>query len=234
MNALQEYKPSSETLPKVRTYKDVFSQKSKTLVQLALDFDRGWVVGLLSMWLIELNDSSNVKKKMSDSQIEFTAEQIFNTYSLRITDLVLFFKNIKSGTYGDNYEKLSNEKICGWMDEYYDERCKMAENYTEVINEKVNINTLKVHPKVAEVMFKGIGQENIDHRIDYKNGLGTRFKNRMEKTAEEFEERLKRDVKATPTNEIEKLIDTWSKRNDMKRYVEILIEEIDFRKQNKV
>ena len=197
---------------------------------MASEFDKDWIIGLVSMWLIELNDSSNVKNKMSDSQIEFTADRIFDSYSLRITDLVLFFKNVKAGAYGDYYEKLSSEKILQWISKYYDERCTMAENYSGIEHEKVNINTTKVHPKVYEAMFKGIGKEKVDYRIDYKNGIGTRFKKSMEKTAEQYEQRIKEDATVTPIEELEKLISTWSKRNDMKRYVHILEKELESRK----
>ncbi len=207
----------------------MFKSQSKTLGQLNREFDLDFVIGLISVWLIELNDSSSVKNKMSDSQMEFTAHSIYETYSLRIADLVLFFKNVKEGVYGEYYEKLSSEKIMQWMAKYYDERCKMAENYQDLGRDKLNLNTTKIHPKVSEIIFKDVGKEKVDHRIDYKNGLGTRLKNKMEKTQEEFIDRLKKDVKTSSKESLENLIKTWSKRNDMKMYVEILEEELKSR-----
>jgi len=104
---------------KIKTIKDAILLPSKSLTQLKNDYGKDWVIGYISMWLLDLNDNSNVKQKMNGTQIEFTAERIYDTYFIKVTDLTLFFRNIKEGKYGGYYENMSQEKIMEWMRIYF-------------------------------------------------------------------------------------------------------------------
>jgi len=154
----------------------VLTRPSKTLGQLKREYGREWIIGYVSMWLIELNDSSNVKTKMTDAQMEMTAERIYDGYSLKISDLTLFFRNVKEGIYGQFYERISQEKILEWLRMYFDERCEVAQNTAQQNHEGFSMTKDKVNPKIVKKMFEGVGEEEVDHTQYEKNGIGKRFK----------------------------------------------------------
>lgn len=159
---------------KIRTVKDVLNLPSKSLGEFKRNYGRDWVIGYISMWLIDLNDSTNVKTRMSDVQIEFTAERIFDSYSLRVTDLTLFFRNIKEGVYGQFYENLGQEKILEWLRKYFDLRCEYAEMLSDR-DKKSFEDSIKSLPKeTIDKIFEGVGEDKIEHDHE-KNGLGKRI-----------------------------------------------------------
>ncbi len=130
------------------------------------------------MWLIDLNNSTSVKTKLTDVQMEYTANRIFDTYSLKITDLTLFFRNIKDGFYGSFYESLSPEKILGWLAEYFDSRCEAAQMQNYQKPDVFNPNADKMNPEVIKKMFDGVGEVEVEHPKG--KGLGSRLKERFE------------------------------------------------------
>ena len=138
-----------------------------------------WVVAYLTMWLIELNDNSNVKNRMSEAQMEFTADRIYESYSLKITDLTLFFRNIKEGVYGSFYENLSQEKIMGWLKEYFDLRCEYGQMQAQSKQGNYSMAKDPLPPEVIKEMFKGVGEEKIVFEHD-KRGAGIRTKQLLE------------------------------------------------------
>lgn len=188
---------------KIRTIKDVLTLPSKTLGQFKAEYGRDWVIGYISMWLIELNDTSNVKQKMHDAQIEFTAERIYESYSLRVTDLTLFFRNIKSGVYGSYYENLSQEKILEWLAKYFDLRCEMAEMYSNNY-EGFSLSKDGIHPDIAAKMFEGVGDNEVEFNHE-KNGLGKRKKGVITKD-------LTKEIKSTSTKDLR----SYLANNDVK------------------
>lgn len=156
---------------KIKTVKDAITLPSKTLGQLKALYGRDWILAYIEMWLIDLNDEANVKNPMSSTQIMSTAERIYDGYSLKITDITLFFRNIKDGVYGAFYESLSREKIMEWLGRYYDERCEYASFMAGSSHEKFVMTKDKAHPKVVEKMFEGVGEEKVIHQHE-KRGLG--------------------------------------------------------------
>lgn len=162
---------------KIRTVADAIALPSKSLSDFRKMYGRDWLIGYVSMWIIDLNDNSHVKQKMSDIQIEFTAERIADTYSLKITDLTLFFRNVKEGKYGMFYENLSTEKIMDWMAQYFNERCEAAEMKAQSMHDGFSMSKDGINPEVAKQMFAGVGETKIDHSEREGSGLGARFKN---------------------------------------------------------
>jgi hypothetical protein len=200
---------------KLKTIKDVLTLPSKTLGDLKRSYGKEWIVGYISLWLIDLNENSNVKNKMSESQIEFTSERIFESYSLKITDLTLFFRNVKEGVYGQYYESLSQEKIMSWLSIYYDLRCE----YGEIISQNKHSLNIKLHElpnDVLEKIFDGVGEEKVE--FEKGEGFGTRKKNMisakiLSSTTEELKDYILKHDKTsqffdeTIFNEVENEID---------------------------
>lgn len=171
------YSPSNcaKHSAKLKTVADVFKLPSKSLGEFKREYGKEWVIGYISMWLIELNDNANVKQKMSDAQMEFTATRIYETYSLKVTDLTLFFRNIKEGVYGQFYENLSQEKIMDWLRQYYDLRCEYGQMQSQSKEDGFSMTKDGINPEVAKKMFEGVGNEKAEHNHE-KNGIGSRVK----------------------------------------------------------
>tara|TARA_R110000782_G_scaffold20431_1_gene55189 strand:+ start:292 stop:924 length:633 start_codon:yes stop_codon:yes gene_type:complete len=155
--------------------KDAINLPSKTLGDFNRLYGKDWVVAYLNMWLIDLNDSSGVKNPMGDAQIEFTSERIYESYSLKVTDLTLFFRNIKEGVYGAFYENLSQEKIMSWLKEYFDLRCEYGQMSSQSKEDGYSLSKDKVNPEVIKKMFEGVGDVEVEFTHE-KNGIGARKK----------------------------------------------------------
>ena len=169
--------------------------KSKLLGALKKDYGKDWIVGYISLWLIDLNDNASVKTKMTDYQMEYTAEVIFDSYSLTVADLTLFFKSIKQGRYGSFFENLSQEKILSWLSKYFDERCEMAQMISSSASGGISVNKDKINKDVIKEMFKNIGEEEVIHSHE-KRGVGTRmwndFQSKSPIVAEKFIKQFKK------------------------------------------
>lgn len=139
------------------------------------DYGRDFVIGYISLWLIDLNDTANVKSKMSDAQIEGTAERIYEGYSLKVTDLTLFFRNVKDGVYGQYYENLDRSKILDWLAIYFENRCETAEGLAQNSGDGFNPVKDKVNPEVIKAMFNGVGEVKVTHEVKGA-GIGSRQK----------------------------------------------------------
>lgn len=160
---------------KIKTVADVFKLNTPTLGDMKRKYGKDRVLAYIELWLINLNDSSNVKNKMNDGQIMFCAQRIFETYSLTIADLTLFFRNIKEGVYGQYYENLSMEKIMEWLGIYFDQRCEMAQMQSGQNHKTFSMLKDKMNPEVVKKMFDGVGETKIDHSSK-GGGLGSRTK----------------------------------------------------------
>lgn len=208
---------------KIKTVKDVLTLPSKSLGDFKRAYGKEWVIGYISMWLIELNDDSNVKTKMTDAQMEFTAIRIYETYSLKVTDLTLFFRNIKEGVYGQFYENLSREKIMEWLAQYYKLRCEYGEMLSQGKHDAFSLTKDAINPEVAKKMFEDVGKEKVVHDHD-KNSLGARTKNVITKD-------LIIEIKSWSTENLKKyLIENDYNSNNYSETISKLIEsELDNR-----
>lgn len=126
-------------------------------------YPKAEIMRLMSMWVADLSQNLNLKRNLTESQILFVSERLFSKYSWKITDLTLFFRNVKEGVYGDLYENLSPEKIIQWADTYHSERAGVAET---ISNEEkpFSVTKDKMDPKVAEAIFKDVGEETQEAR----------------------------------------------------------------------
>lgn len=230
---LQIHNPKNLSSNKIRTIREVFSSNTPTLGMLKRVYGREWTINYIAGWILYLNKNTNVKNKLSPSQMDFIAERIYETYSLKIADLTIFFRNVSEGYYGSYYENLSREKIMQWLKEYFDERCEMAQIYSSTNHTEFSTKIDKVHPKVFKEMFKGVGEEEIDHRKEESKKVGEQFKQQRKMMHSEFVEKLKSNAKSYSVYELKNIIEIWSKRNDMVSYVEIFETELENRNVKK-
>lgn len=155
-------------------------EKRFSISQFSKKHGESNTIAYLELWLTDLNDSVNLKNKMTGGQIQATAEAIYDQYyMLTIPDLTLFFKNIKNGVYGQFYESLDRFKIMEWLKEYFDLRCETAMLMGERHKERFNVNSDKMHPDVIKKMFEGVGEKKIDHKLPVPKGIGYRHREKL-------------------------------------------------------
>jgi hypothetical protein len=114
------------------TIEDAMNSPAPTLGTFHREKSRDFTIGLVMGWLVYLNDLLNLKKPMSEDQIEMCAIEITDTfYSLKMSDLAYLFRRIISGQYGEFYESLTISKVLTFFREYFDERCRHAARDSE-------------------------------------------------------------------------------------------------------
>lgn len=217
---------------KIKTVKDAITLPSKTLGELCKNYGKEWIIGYISLWLIDLNDNANVKIKMNDAQIEFTSKRIYETYSLKITDLTLFFRNVKEGKYGLYYENLAQEKIMQWMAMYFNERCEYAQMDSQSNHEKFSMIKDKIAPEVANKMNEIVKNlDEVEHNHE-KSGAGKRLKQSVVKNRMQFLNGMALEIKKMSEDQLKEHLlscDIKSKEFDQDLY-EMVERELDRRK----
>jgi hypothetical protein len=78
--------------------------------------------GLIAEMLINLNEFSNVSRKMNAPQIAETVKLLLDGYqNLSLQEYQVFFNRIRFGHYGQLYDSLDGIKIMAFMRQFYDE-----------------------------------------------------------------------------------------------------------------
>lgn len=111
----------------VRTVEDSIKSNTPTIGQFTRDMGVGKIETYIKFWLINLCQSLDLKRSLSEYHIDETAHLIVSEYkNLTISDINLIFKNAKLGKYGEFFESLTMSKVLGWFSKYYDERLEMC------------------------------------------------------------------------------------------------------------
>lgn len=112
----------------ITTVRQALSTQAQNLYALRNNVGEEKVCTLMKVYLIELNEVLGLKQPFSEAQIEAIAEEIVGMYScLTMADVHLIFKRIKTGYYGNLYDRLPPPQMLGFFKEYFDERCEEAE-----------------------------------------------------------------------------------------------------------
>lgn len=83
------------------------------------------------LWLMDLNQSVNLKRPLNAGQMDFIAMQIIDKHrNMRLADIYFIFLTAKSGGYGELYERLSPDKVLLWFSEYWNDRMGIAATMT--------------------------------------------------------------------------------------------------------
>lgn len=127
---LKVYSPSNcfKHAGKLKSISDAINANAPTFALLKKETNDEFTQSLISMWLIYLNQLLDLKNPMNEDQIELCSVTIMNDfYMLKISDLTFVFKEIVAGKHGKFYERLSISDILNIFTNYFDERCKVAE-----------------------------------------------------------------------------------------------------------
>ena len=142
---------------KIKTLNDAIKTQSSSIAKFKSIYGSEFIEAWVTIWLLYINDMLNLRRPMTEDQIELCSVQIVDEYKLlKITDLALLTKRIINGEYGEFYESLSIAKVMTFFRDYTEERLNTcAENsLREHQNEKQNLNGYNVSKNV-ERWYKG-------------------------------------------------------------------------------
>mgnify|MGYP003652027739 FL=1 len=146
-NLLEKYSPKNCMLHagKITTIEQALNSKAPSIASFQRQQGRQFTEGLITFWLLYLNNILNLNKPMSEEQINLCSNMVVEEfYMFKVSDLTLLFKRIISGQYGEFYERLSIDKILTFFRTYLEERFTLAgeaslRNHEEEIFKSKNI-----------------------------------------------------------------------------------------------
>ena len=133
-NLLEKFHPNNcmTYSGKLATIEDAVNSKAPSIASFQREQGRKFTEGLVTVWLMYLNNILNLNKPMSGDQINLCSSMVVEEfYMLKVSDLTLLFKRIISGQYGEFYERLSIDKILTFFRTYLEERFNLAEDNSQ-------------------------------------------------------------------------------------------------------
>ena len=134
---LTEYAPQQvmRSLSEIKTIQDIFKAKTPTLARIKKECGEQLAIDYLALWILNLNDILNLKTKMEEFQIEYTARLVMNENPLLcVADIKIVFDSAVSGQYGVIY-RLDSVTICTWFRMHWNKRLEIAENESHIEHE---------------------------------------------------------------------------------------------------
>lgn len=117
----------------LRTFKKVNSIEKSIALKLPSLTSYKKIIGedklevVIKLWLVDLNNCLNLRRPMSEDNIDLIAVYILNDYgNLTMSDINLVFTRAKTGAYGELYESLNTAKVLLWFSEYSESRMETA------------------------------------------------------------------------------------------------------------
>ncbi len=114
-DALALVESNHEQFPSLATLrKDHGSQKVETVIKL---------------YLVELCELVNLKRPLTERQIDAIAMEVVSRYYvLTIADVHVIFRKAKNGEFGELYESMDMPKVMKWFSDYFNDRCEVGAN----------------------------------------------------------------------------------------------------------
>jgi len=112
-----------ENYGEVRKIEQSIESDAPTLSLLVNSLGTSKIENYIKLWIINLMQSLDLKRTLSENQIDECAFLIVSTYrSMKVTDINIIFNEAKLGKYGEFYESLTMSKILLWFRMYEEER----------------------------------------------------------------------------------------------------------------
>lgn len=132
--SLQELEPDNLniSLRAVRTVSDALALANNrelcpSIAVLRRDYGSEAIADIIMLYLADLRDNVNLKRPLTDNQINNIAYEVVNDYyNLTIADVHLIVKRAKRGEYGELFESLDMPKVMSWFRDYFADRCMFA------------------------------------------------------------------------------------------------------------
>ncbi|WP_420582059.1 hypothetical protein [Reichenbachiella sp.] len=127
---LEIYSPKAmrEAMKGVSTIQQAKALKTVSLAKIRKDIGSNAIEALIKIYLIQLSELLNLKRALTEDQIDEIASEVVATYyHLTMADVNLIMKRAKTGYYGELYEQLNMPKVMKWFADYFEERCELGE-----------------------------------------------------------------------------------------------------------
>ena len=135
-------------------------------------------------------------------------------------DLLLFFRNIKSGIYGGFYESLGSEKILEWSELYWHDRASVAEVIGAGETKPFNPDREKMNPEVFKAMFKNVDEPEKEPKI-----LQTKHSTFMD-SEKGFRAYLQNVCLTASNDQLVRFTESWRLVSSQRDYCEIFLEKL--------
>ena len=161
---LTTYSPSEcmRSLSKCNTLTKAIQSNTHTLSAMVRDHGPQKIEAYIKLWLIDLNESLDLRRPLKQSQIDQITFFIVNEHrNFNIADINLIFTNAKTGKYGEFYESLSMAKVLSWFNEYSESRSDAAGelSYQNHVQSKTAFsNVSRSCDNTLREKMKGIGK----------------------------------------------------------------------------
>jgi len=172
---LDLYDPSicTRKYMKVMSVKDalVVSKKENELALSGMNksYGRDFVLGYISLWILDLNNFLMPKVRMNDSQRLETAGYIYEKYYyLKVPEIAYVFISAKQGKYGEMYGAINGAKVLGWFNSYDDERVLAIEEENSGLSKDRKNETNILHPKVTDKLKELLDEIERKRSVDDK------------------------------------------------------------------
>lgn len=120
---LLKFNTRPDNFKHIKTVSLAVNDKSDSLAKICKEVGKKVSLSILKVWLINLNDFLNISRKMNQVQIEETSDLLYDEfYYLKISDIALLMRRIKTGHYGQFYESIDGMKIIEMFYQYAQER----------------------------------------------------------------------------------------------------------------
>lgn len=132
-----------------------YPSKYPSLAKIKTHFGVAAVEGIIKLYLIELTELVNLKRPLTEKQIDVIASNVSSQYfNLTVADVHVLFSKVVNGDYGDFYESLDVPKVMKWFASYFDERCSSAQE--DSINHAFNDKGGNITSERARKQFEAL------------------------------------------------------------------------------
>lgn len=126
--ALNKSLASVATVSGAMKIAEQYPSKFPSLAKIKTHYGSQAVEGIIKLYLIEMAELVNLKRPLTEKQIDVIASNVTaEYYNLTIADVHVLFKKVIKGEYGEFYESLDVPKVMKWFASYFDERCNSAQ-----------------------------------------------------------------------------------------------------------
>jgi hypothetical protein len=149
---LKEFSPKQCLIKYIKTDTPALALKadSPTLALINKQYGHKYVIGLLSLFLINLSEFLGRKFEMSKLQIEETSELLYaDYYYLNLADVNAVFRRIKTNTSG-LYEQINGAKILEKFSAYSQERAETARQFNDEKSEIIQKHGYDKSKEIAD------------------------------------------------------------------------------------
>lgn len=128
----------------VKTIEQCINSDSKPLAAIRRDIGEDKLLSAINLLLVDFAAFYSVGRQMGVEQIKETARLIVkNYYYLKVDDLNLFFDQMKSGEFGQTYDRIDGNVILANLKVYSEKRMALAEELNIKRHEAIMIESEK-------------------------------------------------------------------------------------------